>query len=56
MGAWSFVHARLHRMLRDEYTLRHIAREESASPASGSATIHDREQAQLLAAAFDGLG
>ena len=56
MGAWSFVHARLHRALRDEYTLRHIAREESASPASGSGTIHDREQAQLLAAAFDGLG
>jgi 2-oxoglutarate dehydrogenase E1 component len=56
MGAWSFVHARLHRVLRDRYTLRHVAREDSASPASGSATIHDREQAQLLAAAFEGLG
>ncbi len=52
MGAWFFVHARLHRILRDRAELRHIAREESASPASGSATIHEREQAQLLAAAF----
>jgi 2-oxoglutarate dehydrogenase E1 component len=56
MGAWQFVHERLHRTLRDPYQLKHIAREESASPASGSATIHDREQAQILAAAFEGLG
>ena len=37
MGAWSFVHARLHRLLRDRYALRHVSRAESASPATGSA-------------------
>ena len=55
MGAWSFVHARLARSLRDRAELRHVAREASASPATGSQTIHEREQEQLLAAAFEGL-
>ena len=32
-----------------------MAREASASPATGSQTIHEREQEQLLAAAFEGL-
>jgi 2-oxoglutarate dehydrogenase complex dehydrogenase (E1) component-like enzyme len=32
-----------------------VAREASASPATGSQTIHDREQADLLTAAFAGL-
>ena len=52
MGAWTFVHARLHRILRDRAELRHIARPTSPSPASGSLTVHEREQEQLLAAAF----
>jgi 2-oxoglutarate decarboxylase len=52
MGAWSFVHARLHRILRDRVELRHIARPTSPSPASGSLTVHEREQEQLLAGAF----
>jgi multifunctional 2-oxoglutarate metabolism enzyme len=56
MGAWNFVHARLARALRDRAELRHVAREASASPATGSQTIHEREQQQLLAAAFEGLG
>src|SRR5262245_41555260 len=56
MGAWNFVHARLARSLRDRAELRHVAREASASPATGSQTIHEREQEQLLAAAFEGLG
>jgi 2-oxoglutarate decarboxylase len=55
MGPWNFVHGRLHRLLRDEYTLRHVSRPESASPASGSHTVHQRQQADLLAGAFDGL-
>jgi multifunctional 2-oxoglutarate metabolism enzyme len=55
MGAWNFVHARLARALRDQAELRHVAREASASPATGSQTIHEREQQQLLAAAFEGL-
>jgi 2-oxoglutarate dehydrogenase E1 component len=56
MGGWTFVHARLARALRDRAELRHVAREASASPATGSQTIHEREQQQLLAAAFEGLG
>jgi multifunctional 2-oxoglutarate metabolism enzyme len=54
-SAWNFAHARLARALRDRAELRHVAREASASPATGSQTIHEREQEQLLAAAFEGL-
>jgi len=49
MGAWNFVHSRLHRLLRDTHSLRHVSRAESASPASGSAALHRLEQADLLA-------
>jgi 2-oxoglutarate decarboxylase len=55
MGAWNFVHGRLHRILRERVELRHIARATSASPASGSLTVHEREQEQLLAEAFSDL-
>jgi 2-oxoglutarate dehydrogenase E1 component len=52
MGAWTFVHERLHRVLRDRAELRHLARAASASPASGSTKVHDHEQRELLTAAF----
>jgi 2-oxoglutarate dehydrogenase E1 component len=48
MGAWNFVHGRLHRLLRDTHTLRHVSRAESASPASGSAALHRLELDDLL--------
>ncbi|HEX3462315.1 MAG TPA: multifunctional oxoglutarate decarboxylase/oxoglutarate dehydrogenase thiamine pyrophosphate-binding subunit/dihydrolipoyllysine-residue succinyltransferase subunit [Acidimicrobiales bacterium] len=48
MGAWSFVHQRLHRLLRDTHSLSHVSRAESASPASGSAALHRLEQEDLL--------
>jgi 2-oxoglutarate dehydrogenase E1 component len=48
MGAWNFVHGRLHKLLRDSHTLRHVSRAESASPASGSAALHRLEQDDLL--------
>jgi 2-oxoglutarate decarboxylase len=48
MGAWNFVHGKLHRLLRDSHTLRHVSRAESASPASGSAALHRLEQDDLL--------
>jgi 2-oxoglutarate dehydrogenase E1 component len=51
MGAWAFVHARLHRLLRDRYVLRHVSRPESASPATGSLALHRLEQESLLDAA-----
>lgn len=48
MGAWSFVHARLHRLLRDKYSFTHVSRAESASPATGSAALHQLEQSDIL--------
>ena len=48
MGAWSFVHARLHACLPESLKLRHVSRAESASPAVGSIALHQLEQADLL--------
>ena len=48
MGPWPFAHQRLHRLLRDSYRLRHVARAESASPATGSHSVHEAEQRDLL--------
>jgi 2-oxoglutarate dehydrogenase E1 component len=52
MGAWNFVHERLHRLLRETHTLRHVSRAESASPASGSLALHRLEQSDLLTRAI----
>ncbi len=52
MGAWNYVHGKLHRILRDRAELRHIARRASASPATGSSKVHEREQKELIAAAL----
>ncbi len=53
MGAWNFMHGKLLRILRDRGAdLRHVARAASAGPASGSTKVHEREQAELLAAAL----
>jgi 2-oxoglutarate dehydrogenase complex dehydrogenase (E1) component-like enzyme len=53
MGAWYDVR----RVIRDRLgvDLTGVTREESASPASGSLTVHQREQEDLLARAFEGL-
>ena len=55
MGAWGFVQPRLARLLDGRDRFEYVAREPSASPATGSQTVHDREQAHLLTAAFAGL-
>jgi len=52
MGAWSFAHGRLHRLLRERFTLTHVSRSESASPATGSAALHHLEHEDLLIRAF----
>ncbi|HYZ46352.1 MAG TPA: multifunctional oxoglutarate decarboxylase/oxoglutarate dehydrogenase thiamine pyrophosphate-binding subunit/dihydrolipoyllysine-residue succinyltransferase subunit [Actinomycetota bacterium] len=52
MGAWSFMHSRLHRILPDRLKLSHAARHESASPATGSTRVHTQEQEDLMQAAF----
>ncbi len=55
MGAWNYIHIRLHRVLRDRAKLKHVSRAPSASPASGSSKVHDAEQRALLTAAFNKL-
>ena len=52
MGAWRFVDNHLRRVLGGDAGITHVAREESGSPASGSQTVHDREQDDLLTAAL----
>jgi 2-oxoglutarate dehydrogenase complex dehydrogenase (E1) component-like enzyme len=52
MGAWTFVSDRLRGLLGERTRLRHLAREASASPASGSTKVHDREQRELLVTAM----
>jgi 2-oxoglutarate dehydrogenase E1 component len=59
MGAWNFVDRRIEKVLsRLEMRVMRPAyagREAAASPATGSARIHGREQATLVAAAI-GIG
>ncbi len=47
MGAWPFVHLQMHDRLRHLRVV-HVARAESASPATGSSLVHAAEQADLL--------
>jgi multifunctional 2-oxoglutarate metabolism enzyme len=56
MGAYMFIHFQLHSFrLPQGVRFGHVSREESASPATGSATVHEREQQDLLKRAFEGL-
>jgi multifunctional 2-oxoglutarate metabolism enzyme len=50
MGAWPFAERRLKAALR--LPVSHVARAESASPATGSGLVHATEQADLLARAI----
>ncbi len=52
MGAWAFVHGRLHKMLRGNLELYHASRPESGSPASGSLAAHKAEHAELMKKVF----
>jgi 2-oxoglutarate dehydrogenase complex dehydrogenase (E1) component-like enzyme len=45
--------ARLRRLLDERWTLSHAARAESASPATGNHKVHEQEQEELLATAFE---
>jgi 2-oxoglutarate dehydrogenase E1 component len=59
MGAWSFVDRRIEKVLgRQDTRVRrpaYVGRDAAASPATGSARAHAREQATLVAAAI-GIG
>ncbi|MHB8663475.1 MAG: multifunctional oxoglutarate decarboxylase/oxoglutarate dehydrogenase thiamine pyrophosphate-binding subunit/dihydrolipoyllysine-residue succinyltransferase subunit [Acidimicrobiales bacterium] len=52
MGAWGFVDGRLRTLLGDDYRIRHVARCEAGSPAAGSSTFAELEEADLLDRAF----
>jgi 2-oxoglutarate dehydrogenase E1 component len=52
MGAWSFIESRTWRVKEQGYDLRHVARVESGSPATGSKAIHDQELVDLLDETF----
>ncbi len=55
MGAWKFIEHRSWRVKERGYDLRHVARVESGSPATGSKVIHDQELADLMDETFAGL-
>jgi 2-oxoglutarate decarboxylase len=52
MGAWQFMAVNLPEELPEGRTLRRVSRRASASPAVGSAKVHETEQRQLIAEAF----
>ena len=49
MGAWTFVAPRLEELLK--VPVQYVGRDASASPATGSKLVHDREQAEIVEAA-----
>ncbi|HWC13877.1 MAG TPA: multifunctional oxoglutarate decarboxylase/oxoglutarate dehydrogenase thiamine pyrophosphate-binding subunit/dihydrolipoyllysine-residue succinyltransferase subunit [Actinomycetota bacterium] len=55
MGAWTFIYSKLARELWERLRLSVASRHESASPATGSAAVHQQEHEELLARAFEGL-
>lgn len=50
MGGWTFVSPRLRELTGTPFE--YVGRDASASPATGSKAIHDREQAELVEAAI----
>jgi 2-oxoglutarate decarboxylase len=52
MGAWQFMAVNLPEELPEGRKLRRVSRRASASPAVGSAKVHEVEQRQLVAEAF----
>ncbi|WP_040338331.1 multifunctional oxoglutarate decarboxylase/oxoglutarate dehydrogenase thiamine pyrophosphate-binding subunit/dihydrolipoyllysine-residue succinyltransferase subunit [Candidatus Blastococcus massiliensis] len=52
MGAWQFMAVNLPEHLPEGRTFRRVSRRSSASPAVGSAKVHDVEQRQLVAEAY----
>ncbi|MBK8014737.1 MAG: 2-oxoglutarate dehydrogenase E1 component [Deltaproteobacteria bacterium] len=56
MGAWNFLRPRLEEIAGDDRAIRCVARPESASPATGSASAHKQEQALLMIKAFGNEG
>lgn len=55
MGPWPFVGGRIPRLLEPGRILRVAGRAASGSPATGSRTVHEQEQEDLIDDAFAGL-
>ena len=52
MGGWTFMRERLERLLDDPGKLSYVGREASASPATGSYGVHQREQEEIVSHAL----
>jgi 2-oxoglutarate dehydrogenase complex dehydrogenase (E1) component-like enzyme len=52
MGAWRYLLVQFGDRISGRHAFRGISRPSSASPATGSASIHRKEQAELVQKAF----
>jgi 2-oxoglutarate dehydrogenase E1 component len=52
MGGWTFIHERLEQLLPGSARPQYVGRTASASPATGSYSIHQKEQSELVAEAL----
>jgi 2-oxoglutarate dehydrogenase E1 component len=52
MGAWGYWRRHVCGRILNRFPFSGVARAESASPATGSAAAHQREQHELIQAAF----
>lgn len=52
MGGWTFVELRLENLLKEDQRPIYVGRSASASPATGSYSIHQKEQAQIVSEAL----
>ncbi len=55
MGAWNAIKGNLFNAHGDTHEILRVSRRESASPATGSAAVHQQEQAELMERAFGNL-
>ena len=53
MGGWTFIHERLENLLPGCERPKYVGRSASASPATGSYSIHQKEQAELVSEALN---
>jgi 2-oxoglutarate dehydrogenase E1 component len=56
MGAWTFVRDRIGELLGADYRFERVSRVASGSPATGSSTMHELEQGDLLTRALGQAG
>jgi 2-oxoglutarate dehydrogenase E1 component len=52
MGGWTFMRERLETLLDDPAKLSYVGRDASASPATGSYSLHKREQDEIVSNAL----